>query len=134
MFESVRGPLRFQCDAFIRWQDNVREIGVVLAALRRMERHGVAQKGYQYIGFRASGVYAPEKGTKAAMTVDQAAAFIAAFLEPELGVGFVIQNVNEAYKRAAKVLHPDSGTQHASHEGFHRLQEAKKVLTQSGYA
>lgn len=51
--ESVKGPLRFPCDRFDTWQDNLRAIALALEALRKVDRYGVTQRGEQYTGWRA---------------------------------------------------------------------------------
>lgn len=52
-FESKHGPLRYPCDRFTQWQDNVRAVALGLQALRAVDRYGVTRIGEQYRGWRA---------------------------------------------------------------------------------
>lgn len=48
-----KGHLRFPCDRFKDWHDNLRAIALALEALRKVDRYGVTQHGEQYAGWRA---------------------------------------------------------------------------------
>jgi hypothetical protein len=65
-FESRHGPLRYACDRFLTWQDNVRAIALGLESLRRVDRYGIAGRGEQYTGWKAlpagNGAPSPERG------------------------------------------------------------------------
>src|ERR1700675_3855774 len=47
-FDSKHGPLRYFCDQFTDWQDNIRAIALGLEALRKVERYGITHRGEQY--------------------------------------------------------------------------------------
>jgi hypothetical protein len=47
------GPLQLQCGRWLHWQDNVRAIGLTLAALRSVNRWQVAAGREQYRGWSA---------------------------------------------------------------------------------
>jgi hypothetical protein len=52
-FESrEQGPLKFPCDTFRYWQDNLRAIALGMEALRRVDRYGITKRGEQYTGWR----------------------------------------------------------------------------------
>lgn len=51
-FGSDHGPLRYACDAFLHWEDNLRGITLGLESLRRVERYGITKRGEQYVGWR----------------------------------------------------------------------------------
>ena len=51
--DSPYGPLRYPCDTFLSWQDNVRGIALALEALRKVDRYGVTKRGEQYTGWKA---------------------------------------------------------------------------------
>lgn len=81
-FDSKHGPLLMSADKYrgaggaterkmdADWQHNVRAIALTLEALRAVERHGGADSGQQYTGWKAlpSGSGAPASG----MTTDEA--------------------------------------------------------------
>jgi len=50
-FQSKAGELRYPCDTYLDWQDNVRAIALSLEALRAVDRHGVTSHNEQYTGW-----------------------------------------------------------------------------------
>lgn len=124
--ESRWGPLRYPCDTFDDWQDNVRAIALALEALRKVDRYGVTKRGEQYAGWKA---LPPAGGSTVTMTAEDAARTIARsagavsdawekmLASPDLA--------RRLYLRAAKLTHPDTGGLPGA---FERLQEAKTVL------
>ncbi len=50
---AAQGPLSFPCDAFDRWQDNLRAIALALEALRKVDRYGITPGNEQYTGWKA---------------------------------------------------------------------------------
>lgn len=52
-FESKFGPLRYACDTFDDFSDNIRAIALGLEALRKVERYGITKRGEQYKGWSA---------------------------------------------------------------------------------
>lgn len=131
-FESRYGPLRYHTDYFASnyemagWQANVRAVALGLEALRRVDRYGITKDGEQYKGWNA---LPPGTPMGAAMTVDDAARFIAEHSGwwPE-EVGALIDQPEvmlDAYRTAAKRLHPDTG---GDPDLFRRLQEARELL------
>jgi len=140
-FESKHGPLRYATDAFkgsgyggylVGWQANIRAIALSLEALRRLDRYGVSGRGEQYTGWSALPPGSIAAGAPV-MTVQEAAAFLidAAGLTPGhdiSGPDAVIDsaiNRAEAYRRAAKHLHPDAG---GTTTDFQKLEDAKRIL------
>ena len=124
--ESKFGPLRYPCDTFDDWQDNIRAIALALEALRKVDRYGVTKRGEQYVGW---GALPPAGGSTSTMTAQVAA---------EVVVGTAGMNgdatprilreplfFRDAYRRAARYAHPDGGGTIA---GFQRLQTAKAIL------
>ena len=118
--------MKFPCDTFTYWKDNVRAIALALEALRKVDRYGV-RSGSQYAGFKAL----PPGDFAAVMTPELAADFIA----KAAGMGNVpaiatsiIQNVafgESVYKTAAKTLHPDKG---GDAEEFKKLESAWRLV------
>jgi hypothetical protein len=123
-FKSRHGELSYACDTFRTWTANLRAIAKGLEALRLVDRYGVGN-GAQYTGYRALGAGTPMPAAQ--VSVADAAQLIAstAWPESEIDPQEVIDNLDLAYKEAAKRLHPDAGGTDAE---FQRLQEAKRVI------
>lgn len=122
------GRVEYPCDSCQHWQDNIHSIALGLEALRAVERYGITGRMQQYTGFRALGA-----GGNGKMTKHQAAEFIAKAADVVPVTDAVLLRIqNEAnaaaqlYRAAAKRLHPDQG---GSAELFHKLEEARRVLT-----
>lgn len=118
--------MRFPCDTFALWEDNVRAIALALEALRKVDRYGV-NPGSQYTGFRA---LPPAPNGHQTMTPEQAARFIIDNCGASIPAQSkeLIENSEYAdllYKLAAKRLHPDKG---GDAEQFQKLEEARRVL------
>lgn len=50
---QITGPLRFACDRYAFWLDNLRAVTLTLEALRGIDRWGVAKSKEQYKGWAA---------------------------------------------------------------------------------
>lgn len=129
-FDSAYGALKYACDRFTTWEDNVRAIALGLEALRKVERYGITKRGEQYTGWKAL-----PASTQPVMSTEQAARVVAD-LAYRLGGGPHAYGAAERvladpaelrarYREAARGAHPDQG---GSTEDFQRLQEAKRVL------
>lgn len=128
-FDSKYGPLRYPCDTFVTWQENLRAIALALEALRKVDRYGVTRRAEQYTGWRAL----PAQGA-ATMTATAAAEYVALHGAHANGGSVTVRTVLEsrevmesAWRAASKKLHPDVG---GSHEAMSRLTTAKRVLDQ----
>lgn len=120
-FDSKYGPLKYATDTFTTFQANVRAIALGLEALRKVDRYGITKRGEQYTGWKAL-----PASTRPAMTTEQAAAFVERFSNYcARDILFAAEWALDAYRSAAKKLHPDVG---GSTEDFQLLQEAKRVL------
>lgn len=64
VFDSRKGQMRFPCDTYPHWADNLRAIAVTLKLLRDLDRHGVTT-GQQFNAFLAleSGTAMPAKSS-----------------------------------------------------------------------
>ncbi len=129
---SKHGPLRYQCDRFVRhsragasWQENVRAIALGLEALRRVDRYGIAASGEQYRGWTAIAAPAP---ADTPFTYETAVAFVVrnAGADPDRG-GRSIDELRVHYRVACRRLHPDTGGDTAR---FQRLQDAWRLIQQ----
>ena len=142
-FETNRhGKLSYPCDRFDKmwsgqrlegWQANVRAVALALEALRKVDRYGIANTGQQYTGWKAIGAGVPMPA--ATMTVEEAARFIVTHADlPLLGPDdipwekIIVEDstsLTQAFRQAAKRLHPDVGGNAAD---FRRLTEALELL------
>lgn len=121
-FQSKHGPLKYVCDTYDEWRGNLRAISLTLTNLRAVDRYGATKRGEQYTGWKAL----PSARTDLAMTIDEAAELIAALsgASPAM-IRMERETFDKAAKQAAAKSHPDAG---GSHEGFVRVQEAKRVI------
>lgn len=117
-FDSKHGPLKYPCDRFIKWQDNVRAIALGLEALRKVERYGIVRVGEQYTGWKALPPATAVGGLPAPMTTTEAATVLADLAWDgdgdagdilDVGDVPVPEYVEGAYREAAKRHHPDNG-------------------------
>jgi hypothetical protein len=135
--QSEYVALRFPCDTFLMWEDNVRAIALALEALRKVDRYGITT-GSQYSGYKA--LPAGDLGVNG-LTPELAAQFIAD--SADMGnVPSVAKSILETpgfadsvYRAAAKNLHPDKG---GDADQFAKLERSmsmvreihKEVITQ----
>lgn len=116
VLEFVRGKdrMRFACDKFLVWLDNVDAIARALEALRMVDRYGVTS-GQQYEGFKAlpAGVDVANP-TNLALTITSWA-----------GVPAGTPITMDLVRRAKAKAHPDAG---GSHADFIGVQEAARRL------
>jgi hypothetical protein len=119
--------LRFPCDTFRLWEDNVRAIALALAALRQIDRYGV-KTGSQYAGFKA--LPAADIGANG-LSPELAADFIATAAGmgnvPSVAKSIIENSVfaESVYKTAAKTLHPDKG---GNAQEFAKLEGAMRLV------
>ncbi len=125
--QSEYVALRFPCDTFLSWEDNVRAIALALEALRKVDRYGITA-GSQYSGYKA--LPAADLGVNG-LTPELAAQFIA----DSAGMGnvpSVAKSVLEipafadsVYRAAAKNLHPDKG---GNADDFAKLERSMTMV------
>jgi len=123
-FESKHGPLWYATDVFDHWHANLRALALGLEALRKVERYGITKRGEQYTGWRqlGSGIEMPA----AQMTEMEALEFLRIHAGWSYGPDYDDhEDIERAYRQAAKTLHPDAGGSTADSQ---RLQEAKRLL------
>lgn len=104
-FDSKHGPLRYACDRFNDWQDNVRAIALALEALRKVERYGVGRGSEQYAGWKAL------TDGDASMTRQEAEELL---------------NRYGGERAAMRATHPDHG---GDAEEFQRVLKARRLLS-----
>lgn len=111
----------FACDAFDRWQDNLRGITLGLEGLRRLERYGIVQSGEQYRGWQAL-----PSSTTPALSTEAAADVIAKRAGWRSDVVLRDrEHAKNAVRAARAKTHPDAGGATAD---FTLVQEAARVL------
>jgi hypothetical protein len=115
-FESKHGPLRYACNRFTKWQDNVRAIALGLEALRKVDRYGIGQSGEQYRGWKAI-----ENSSEDPLEV------LVRFAADDVLIGDPSPEL--LYRLAIKRTHPDRG---GSREHFDAVQAAREALRASG--
>lgn len=128
-FETDEGRFMYPCDTYTRWQENLRAIALTLEKLRAVDRYGVAQRGEQYVGWKAL----PEDVDRR-LSAKDAATIIARTAgigdgKVDAAIGDILGDrklFHAAYRKAAGYAHPDraGGTEAA----FHRLQTAREIL------
>ncbi len=124
--QSKYVEMRFPCDTFNYWKDNVRAVALALEALRKIDRYGV-RSGSQYAGFKAL--------PAGDFTVEMSPELAADFIAKAAGMGNVpaiassiISNPafgESVYRTAAKALHPDKG---GDVEQFKKLESAWRLV------
>jgi hypothetical protein len=122
---GARGRLRFACDTYISFPDNIRAIALGMESLRRVERYGLAGDHRQYAGFLAIGPPAPK------LTPQDAAERLARAARdaglPIQASTLLIENAVRAvtWRRIAARFHPDKG---GDRDYWAELMEAKMLL------
>jgi len=101
------------CDRYTRVADNIAALAAHIDALRRIERYGVGTIEQALAGYRA-------------LPADTAADWRTVFGFPA-GSSPTKDQVNDAYKRAAREKHPDRG---GSEEGMAHLNRARDFAWQ----
>lgn len=121
-------PMKWQCDHFADWRDNLRAIALTLERLRLADLYGVTKRHEQYTGFAA---LPPALVTPAAMTVEGAARALSELAgQPQRGT-VAVQNaeaMNDLYRLAVKRHHPDQQPGNVVTQDWQKLQEAAALL------
>lgn len=132
-FTKGNTPLRFSCDKFKSWVDNVRAIALTLERLRKAELYGCVRSGEQYSGFAQ--LPGPDAGTKvvAFTTVEDAAAYIDILHKELYGLsGFSVRaSLKDVWRACAKKLHPDNAV-HGDAGKFRLLNDAWALVEAKG--
>lgn len=119
-FQFNNTPHCLSCDSWTRAADNLAAIAKHVEAMRGQLRWGVADIASMFAGFKAlPGAIV----TPAPMSIDEAYRFI----KLHSGAVNVIADFENAYRAAAKKLHPDANSGNQLPE-WSILQEAKRVI------
>lgn len=128
-FDSPKGPLRFPCDRFIDWEDNLRAIALTLEHLRACDRYGVTSHNEQYKGWTGlpdKREQQPDRNLLAAPVICRQAAY---YLPESIDVAFVLapsERRGQIIRRLKMALHPDH--RNGSDEEFKQLMRALELL------
>lgn len=118
-FESQQGAMRYPCDAFDYWTDNLRAIALSLECLRTVDRYGVTRRGEQYTGWLR--LPPPAAASDEIRNRDDVNKFLLRILGA-LPHGTTFE---EAFRMAEVKLHPDRGGNAAD---FKKVQQCRDVL------
>jgi hypothetical protein len=129
-FDSSHGPLKYACDLYWDWHDNVRAIALGLEALRRVERYGIASRGEQYTGWKqlssGTAMGAPMNPEEAARVLLDLAGWT------DVSPREVVDDASSGgatpdvlYREAARLHHPDRG---GDPDLMARATEARDVI------
>lgn len=113
------GPLRYPCDRFNNWQDNLRAIALALEALRKVDRYGVTKHGEQYAGWKA--IEARGSQCPTADAAERALRLVAGDMHGDLG---------RVVRTARAKAHPDRNG--GDRSGYDAVDTAIQVLTGAG--
>lgn len=117
--ETKHGPMRWACDKYRDWQQNLRAISMTLNRLRLIDEYGCTKRGEQYTGWKAL----PAPGDASVDMKGDAWSFLCGLLGVQNeGIPKAVENFIRA---AEKQTHPDRG---GNASDFKRVQEARKVL------
>jgi len=109
--------IAFPCDTYSDFEGNLRAISLTLSALRDIDRYGVSQHHEQYKGW-AKLPPAPDS-----MDLEPALSF----LSLHSGMPVNPETFKQAYRAAARKLHPDNQTT-GDHHQFALLGQAKTTI------
>ena len=127
------GSLRYACDTYDHWQDNLRAIVLTLEALRAVDRHGATLRGEQYRGFTAipSKDEPPKQEAPKSQDIDQTSKrlrTLATIVINGMGRGCIPSDVDDfllnpewrktVYRKGVLRLHPDQGGDETSFRVF----------------
>jgi hypothetical protein len=138
-FQSRHGPLRYPCDTYTDWTDNLRAIVLAMEALRAVDRYGVTKRGEQYTGWKQ--LPGGEPAGPEWETAEAAARFICvtAWGPSRIGPDYIESMIDPAghkyeldiaYRAAAKKAHPDAG---GSNELMSKVNRARDFIAKGGH-
>lgn len=116
-----QGPLSFPCDAFDRWQDNLRAIALALEALRKVDRYGITPGNEQYTGWREL----PTAGETAPWDVVRAERVIRGWAGE-----LADSELSRACRAARRNTHPDRNGGDNTH--WNDVERAANILETAG--
>lgn len=126
-FDSAKGPMRFPCDRFIDWEDNLRAIALTLEHLRAVDRYGVTSHNEQYKGWTGlpdKRDLHPDRNIAAALVCRMARDVLNRPISIECALNGD-ELCDEIIRGLKMKLHPD---RRGSDTEFKELQQALEVL------
>lgn len=125
-FDTPDGPMRYPCDAYRKWEDNLRAIVKTLEALRAIARWKVAT-GQQYGGFLA--IEAARTASGGVSSLEGALAIVGRIIGRRLTVDDV-GDIRALVRAAQRTAHPDAGGDAGD---FAQLEAAERFLRERGH-
>jgi hypothetical protein len=117
-----QGPMRYACDAYAHWLDNLAAVVKTLEALRGIDRWGVATGGEQYRGWQQLPPATADPRRAAALVLLARGGYETSDANVTVLLGDPEQ-ARRAYNRAAKATHPDANPDMDGSE-FREVQRA----------
>lgn len=112
--DSDHGSMRYACDKFRTWQENLRGIAKGMEAQRLLARYGIAERGEQYAGWKQLAQTTMSTAEASAILRRHAAIDADEAMDPRA-----------MYRRALQRAHPDHG---GTTDALAEVQNAAKVL------
>jgi len=129
-FNSRHGPLRYPCDTYERWEQNLRAIALALEALRAVDRYGVTRRAEQYTGWKALPAGIAGDHLDARVAAMWMAEELRTFYPDDEGIDpdLILDDRDTfvaSFRDLAKKFHPDAGGKPGS---FKMLTDARKSI------
>lgn len=118
VLQTPSGQMRWPCDTYNDWADNLRAISLSLAALRAVDRYGVTKRGEQYTGWMKLEAPNGDHWTK-----EQAREFLRSIIGNTFDAVPILAAIRECERRT----HPDAG---GDVDKFKKVQQARALLIQ----
>jgi len=112
-FTLKKKPRCFACDRWVRPEDNIAAIAMVIQALRTIERYGVGNLEQAFAGYQEGLPPAPDHDWHLVLGVSRSAS---------------VDDIERAYLAKARVMHPD--VEGGSDEAMRRLNVARAAALQ----
>lgn len=130
--DTKYGSLKWTCDQFRDYWDNLHAIALTLERLRLADLYGVTKRGEQYSGWKMlpGPITATQSGAMRVMTMEDAARFVSQCTAGAFSAAQLLKDKSawqQAYRIAVKDIHPDMAGQQ-SDGGWDKLQEAAQLL------
>lgn len=121
-FTASGKAMRFPCDRFDDWADNLRAIALALEALRKVDRYGVTKSGEQYTDWQAL----PAPVDHGFGNREDALRFLVKLLAKPESEFVTRDQLEHRIREACTKTHPDVAG--GSADNFKRVMQAKAML------
>lgn len=124
--DSRHGPLRYDVDSFVDWEDNLRGLALALEALRKVDRYGVTAHGEQYAGWKALPPGQVSLGAGVNMSRDVALKVLATEAGVDVPADVSPEMLQLVIGKAKGRAHPDR--HHGDRSRWDAVEEATRAL------